>query len=144
MFDGICQFPVMKISSGQLMRSCKSSCEIQNSSGVNSCRAKYILRNIKCICILYHLTTLKWHRWLTPFLMEDNDLFILCSQSYGCWCPGGRLNKKDGLTRYGNSHVLTAVLSLTWKSPYVDKTVFILRRGPGDIEARASAVMAFT
>ena len=25
-----------------------------------------------------------------------------------------------------------AVLSLTWKSPYVDKTVFILRRGPGD------------
>ena len=27
--------------------------------------------------------------------------------------------------------VLTAVLSLTWKSPYVDKTVFILRRGPG-------------
>ena len=43
---------------------------------------------------------------------------------------GGRLNKKDGLTRYGNSHV-KAVLSLTWKSPYVDKTVFILRRGPG-------------
>ena len=31
---------------------------------------------------------------------------------------GGRLNKKDGLTRYGNSHVK-------------DKTVFILRRGPG-------------
>ena len=24
-----------------------------------------------------------------------------------------------------------AVLSLTWKSPYADKTVFILRRGPG-------------
>ena len=21
------------------------------------------------------------------------------------WGPGGRLNKKDGLTRYGNSHV---------------------------------------
>ena len=26
-----------------------------------------------------------------------------------------------------------AVLSLTWKSPYVDKTVFILRRGPGGL-----------
>ena len=38
------------------------------------------------------------------------------------YTPGGRLNKKDGLTRYGDS--------LTWKSPYVDKTVFILRRGP--------------
>ena len=25
-----------------------------------------------------------------------------------------------------------AVLSLTWKSPYIDKTVFILRRGPVD------------
>ena len=25
---------------------------------------------------------------------------------HGCWwCPGGRLNKKDGLTRYGDSHV---------------------------------------
>ena len=23
----------------------------------------------------------------------------------GKWCSGGRLNKKDGLTRYGNSHV---------------------------------------
>ena len=23
----------------------------------------------------------------------------------GEWVPGGRLNKKDGLTRYGNSHV---------------------------------------
>ena len=46
--------------------------------------------------------------------------------------PGGRLNNKDGLTRYGDSHVKdkTAVLSLTWKSPYVDNMVFILRRGP--------------
>ena len=26
--------------------------------------------------------------------------------------------------------LLTTVLSLSWKSPYVDKTVFILRRGP--------------
>ena len=31
--------------------------------------------------------------------------------------PGGRLNKKDGLTRYGDSHVK-------------DKTVFTLRQGP--------------
>ena len=48
---------------------------------------------------------------------------------------GGRLNKKDGLTRYGNSHVKDktvspTVLSLTWESPYLGKTVFILRRGP--------------
>ena len=49
--------------------------------------------------------------------------------------PEGRLNKKDGLTRYGNSHVKDktvspTVLSLTWESPYLAKTVFILRRGP--------------
>ena len=25
--------------------------------------------------------------------------------SYYLWKPGGRLNKKDGLTRYGDSHV---------------------------------------
>ena len=31
-----------------------------------------------------------------------------------------------------------AVLSLTWKSPYVDKTVFILRRGPGPVNIRNS------
>ena len=48
---------------------------------------------------------------------------------------GGRLNKKDGLTRYGDSHVKDktvspTVLSLTWESPYLGKTVFILRRGP--------------
>ena len=24
---------------------------------------------------------------------------------YEIWASGGRLNKKDGLTRYGNSHV---------------------------------------
>ena len=49
---------------------------------------------------------------------------------------GGRLNKKDGLTRYGDSHVKDktvspTVLSLTWESPYLGKTVFILRQGPG-------------
>ena len=32
-----------------------------------------------------------------------------------------------------------AVLSLTWKSPYVDKTVFILRRGPG-LSGRGPAI----
>ena len=31
-------------------------------------------------------------------------LLTICSWS-DCLAPGGRLNKKDGLTRYGNSHV---------------------------------------
>ena len=36
------------------------------------------------------------------------DLSRSCSKKYYCLVnrgPGGRLNKKDGLTRYGNSHV---------------------------------------
>ena len=27
------------------------------------------------------------------------------SAGFNAWRPGGRLNKKDGLTRYGDSHV---------------------------------------
>ena len=34
--------------------------------------------------------------------MEDAFITTFC---YGTWLPGGRLNKKDGLTRYGDSHV---------------------------------------
>ena len=57
-----------------------------------------------------------------------------------CWWrvllqTGGRLNIKMSSYQYRDSHVKDktvspTVLSLTWKSPYVNKTVFILRRGP--------------
>ena len=36
------------------------------------------------------------------------DIYHGCDTGYGAnvsWTTGGRLNKKDGLTRYGNSHV---------------------------------------
>ena len=51
---------------------------------------------------------------------------------------GGRLNIKMPSYQYRDSHVKDktvspTVLSLTWESPYLEKTVFILRRGPGDI-----------
>ena len=50
--------------------------------------------------------------------------------------PGGRLNIKMPSYQYKDSHVKDktvwpTVLSLTWESPYLGKTVFILRRGPG-------------
>ena len=35
--------------------------------------------------------------------MKHNDEFVFPDDSPPP--PGGRLNKKDGLTRYGNSHV---------------------------------------
>ena len=49
--------------------------------------------------------------------------------------PGGRLNIKMSSYQYRDSHVndktvSPTVLSLTWESPYLGKTVFILRRGP--------------
>ena len=30
---------------------------------------------------------------------------LISNQHFACRRPGGRLNKKDGLTRYGYSHV---------------------------------------
>ena len=52
------------------------------------------------------------------------------------WAPGGRLNIEMSSYQYGDSHVKDktvspTVLSLTWESSYLGKTVFILRRGPG-------------
>ena len=48
--------------------------------------------------------------------------------------PGGHLNIKMPSYQYRDSHVKDktvspTVLSLTWESPYLGKTVFILRRG---------------
>ena len=52
------------------------------------------------------------------------------------WDPGGRLNIKIPSYQHRDPHVKDktvspTVLSLTWESPYLGKTVFILRRGPG-------------
>ena len=44
--------------------------------------------------------------------------------------PGPRLNIKTVLSTYGDFHVLTAVLSLTWESPYLVRPSFLLRRPP--------------
>ena len=51
---------------------------------------------------------------------------------------GGRLNIKMPSYQYRDPHVKDktvspTVLSLTWESPYLGKTVFILRRGPGSL-----------
>ena len=50
--------------------------------------------------------------------------------------PRDRLNIKMRSYQYRDSHVKDktvspTILSLTWQSPYLGKTVFILRRGPG-------------
>ena len=52
------------------------------------------------------------------------------------WAPGDRLNIKVASYQYRDPHVKdktvsATVLSLIWESPYLGKTVFMLRRGPG-------------
>ena len=69
---------------------------------------------------------------------------------FNIWCPlwdcvwgmgpGGRLNIKMSSYQYRDSHVKDktvspTVLSLTWESPYLGKTVFILNQGPGWLQS---------
>ena len=43
---------------------------------------------------------------VTPRVSFNNqDSNVDNDKEYDAKCSGGRLNKKDGLTRYGNSHV---------------------------------------
>ena len=55
-----------------------------------------------------------WKNGIIPIMHEDtsdirSSIKIFQNKANLCCCsailPGGRLNKKDGLTRYGNSHV---------------------------------------
>ena len=38
-------------------------------------------------------------------MMQSGQWFLQIQLQELCTYPGGRLNKKDGLTRYGDSHV---------------------------------------
>ena len=54
------------------------------------------------------------------------------------WETQGRLNIKMSSYQYRDPHVKDktvspTVLSLTWETTYMGKTVFILRRGPGSL-----------
>ena len=63
--------------------------------------------------------------------------------------PGGRLNIKMPSYQYRDSHVKDktvspTVLSLSWKPPYLGKTVFILRRGPDSLQRNVTPQMRFS
>ena len=74
--------------------------------------AEFILANIILyICILYHYSTLRWHRWLKCFFMEVKNLFILHSQHHGCWCPGDF--RSQGISSNGIDLVLLQYPSLS-------------------------------
>ena len=76
------------------------------------------------------------YRWWLCLLFP-----YICPVVKQCWMkqlPGGRLNIKIPSYQYRDSHVKDemvspTVLSLTWESPYLGKTVFISRWGPDSL-----------
>ena len=74
-------------------------------------------------------------RWSWDRLFPTVGFPMLVRHLYIEACPWGPSQYKDVLPIKGSpclrSEGLATVLSLTWKSPYLGKTVFILRRGPG-------------
>ena len=74
---------------------------------------------------------------LLPYLTEEKELNFKVLTAYNCnnWDPGGHIDIKMSSYQYRDPNVKykmvsPTVLSLTWESPYLGKTVFILRRGP--------------
>ena len=83
--------------------------------------------------ILYFIS---YYSYFTRALMPTTNIFCAGNLPVtgGIWGPS---QYKDVVYQYRDSHVKDktvspTVLSLTWESPYLEKTVFILRRGPGD------------
>ena len=63
--------------------------------------AELMWENVKYICILSFPFNGVVHKVKVP--LHGRPFCLI--ESVLCWWPGGRLNKKDGLSRYGDSHV---------------------------------------
>ena len=65
-------------------------------------------------------------------------------QYHVCWYPRGRLNIKMSSYQYSfrDPHIKDkTILSLTWESSYLGKSVFILKRGPGSCLIQAGSCL---
>ena len=69
---------------------------------INPLRAELFEKTQKCL--FYYFSSLRWHRLLKSFLMEDEDLFMLHNQYHCCWWPG------DARSQVINSHGIDLVL----------------------------------
>ena len=77
-------------------------------------------------------------------IMYQQYFFVTSNESFQLCTPGGRLNIDTPSYQYRDSHdkdktVSPTVLSLTWESPYMGKTVFILTRGPDHLFEQGSS-----
>ena len=93
----------------------------------------------KFLCKLAHGFAVGTVPHMYTFIFNVRD-HRTSSQYYDWLWSGARLNIKMPSYQYRDSHVKaktvsSTVLSLTWESPYLGKTVFILRRGPAGSEA---------
>ena len=70
--------------------------------------AEFNLEIRKFICIFYNFSTVRSHRWLKSFCIEDKDWFILHSQYSGCWLLGDV--KRHGISNKDIDIVLTDIL----------------------------------
>ena len=61
------------------------------------------LRN--CCCVSSVSMQRHWGIWIKMFRTNAEQEATKCETMFNLLYPGGRLNKKDGLTRYGDSHV---------------------------------------
>ena len=86
---------------------CYEACQISK-------QAILCYRDVNMFYIIRRLNMAPWH----------GNLFHI---------PVGRLNIKMSFCQYRDPHVKDTVLSLTWESPYLGKTFFVLRRGPGPL-----------
>ena len=66
--------------------------------------------SFKKICL--KMSSVKWR----PFCPRGDELTQEMPTVHGRQQPGGRLNKKDGLTRYGDSHVKDKT---SWRPSYL-------------------------
>ena len=97
---------------------------------IKQCAYRMCIFIITCFWYIYiyivlHFLCMRTYTYHTQNIKESPE-----------WRPEGRLNIKIPSYQYRDSHikdktVTPTVLSLTWESPYLGKTVFILRRGPG-------------
>ena len=111
---------------------------------------KFHIQFFICLPSLFVAILVKFYCFRSPFVpnLEAKSMVreLTTTDSEHCWwsllngCSGGRLNIKMSSYQYRDSHVKDktvspTVLSLTWESPYLGKTVFLLSRGPGVCDA---------
>ena len=63
---------------------------------------------------MYHVSIVKWHRWLKSLLIENKDLFILYTQFHGSWWPGNARSQGINIYEIALDLTITASTPGSW------------------------------